>query len=96
MEAKKVSKYEENVRVHIHCDVINCLREEGMNMQHIEVAVAWCDDWMKRHLIVDRNEKRFGTQRGEKYCRRRIFEKLFERMKVCKNNDGDYFEYLIK
>ena len=39
-------------------------------MRHIEVPVAPYDYWMKCHLIVDGNEKRFG---GEKYWRRRIF-----------------------
>ena len=34
---------EENVRTHIHCDVVNCLREEGMDMQHMEMAVARYD-----------------------------------------------------
>ena len=44
-----------------------------MNMQHICLTVTRCDDWMKCHLIDDENEKWFD---GEKYCRRRIFEKL--------------------
>ena len=39
-------------RAHIHSHVINCLREEGVNMQDIEVAIARCDywvnDWIKR------------------------------------------------
>ena len=34
---------EENVRTHIHCDVVNCLREEGMDMQHMEMAVTRYD-----------------------------------------------------
>ena len=38
----------------------------------------------------------FGIQGGEKYLRRRIFEKLFERMELCINNHVDYFEHLIK
>ena len=50
-----------------------CLREENMNMQHIEVTVAPYDYWMKCHLIVDENEKWFG---GKKYWWGRIFEKL--------------------
>ena len=33
---------------------------------------------------------------GEKYSRRRIFEKLLERMELCINNHGDYFEHLKK
>ena len=65
---------EENGGGDIDCEVVNCLREEGVNMQHIRLTVARCDDWMKRRLIVDENEKWFG---GEKYWRRRIFEKLF-------------------
>ena len=37
-----------------------------------------------------------SIQGGEKYSIRRIFEKLLERMKVCINDHGDYFEHLIK
>ena len=57
------------------------------------------NDYMKRNLIDEANEKclaRTGIEDGEKYFRRRIFEKLLERMKRCINNHGDYFEHLIK
>ena len=32
----------------------------------------------------------------EEYSQRRIFEKLFERIEVCINNNEDYFKHLIK
>ena len=38
----------------------------------------------------------YGIQDGEKYSRRRIFDKLLDGMELCINNDGDYFEHLIK
>ena len=37
-----------------------------------------------------------GIQGGARYSRRRIFDKLLERMELCINNHGDYFEHLTK
>ena len=37
---------EENARAHIHCDVVNCLREEGMNImqiKYIHLTISRCD-----------------------------------------------------
>ena len=37
-----------------------------------------------------------GIPNGENYSRRRIFEKLLERMELCVDNHGDDFEHLIE
>ena len=55
---------EDNARVHIHSDVINCLKEEGINiMAHplyspgLALGDYWLNDYVKRNLIDEANEK---------------------------------------
>ena len=55
---------EEYARSHIYCDVLNWLREEGINkMSHppysLDLAQCdyWLNDYMKRNLIDQANEK---------------------------------------
>ena len=97
---------EDNARSHIHSDVINYLTEEDMNiMSHspylsdLASCNYWLNDYIKHNLIDEVNEKslaRNGIQGGEKYSRRRIFDKLLERIELCINDYGDYFEHSIK
>ena len=37
---------EDNARAHIYCNVVNCLREEDMNMPNIRLTVARCGYWV--------------------------------------------------
>ena len=69
-----------------------------MNIMTHHLTVAPCDNWLndyiKRNLIDQTNEKCLARA-VKKYSRRRIFDKLLEVMEFCINNHGDYFEYLI-
>ena len=52
---------ENNARAHIHCEVINYLTEEVSIQCHIHLVVVpvayWINDYMKRNLIDQENEK---------------------------------------
>ncbi len=62
----------------------------------------WLNDYIKRNLIDHPNEKSLALAVSkvaknipeEEY--KKTFGKLLERMELCINNHGDYFEHLIK
>ena len=62
----------------------------------------WLNDYIKRNLPDQSDEKSLAraiSKAMKKKSERRIlktFDKLFERMELCINNHGDYFEHLIK
>ena len=96
-DTKGLNLLEDNARSLIHSDVINYLTEEGINI--MAQPAARCTMRLLPKWLDEANEKflaRAGIEGGEKYSRRRIFERLFERMKLCINNHGDYFGHLIK
>ena len=97
METRGMRLVEENARSNIHSDVVNHIGEEGLNiMAHPAYSPDHFTVWLLGQWFDEINEKCFDIQGVEKYCRRRIFEKLFERMEVCRNNHDEYFEHLIK
>jgi histone-lysine N-methyltransferase SETMAR len=106
---KGIKLLHDNARPHIHSDVINYLTEEGINiMPHppyspdLAPCDYWLNDYIKRNLIDQPNEKSLARAVSkvvknipeEEY--KKTFDKLLERMELCINNHGDYFEHLIK
>jgi hypothetical protein len=99
-----------NARPHTHSDVINYLTQEGINniMSHPSYSpdLALCDyclnDYIKRNLTDQANEQSLARAMTkivknipeEEF--KKTFNKLLERMELCINNHGDYFEHLVK
>ena len=66
------------------------------------VYVLWLFDILKRHLDTSADEKSLKKQITEalseipKEQYPITFQKWLERMQLCINNDGYYFEHLVK
>jgi histone-lysine N-methyltransferase SETMAR len=99
----------DNARPHVHSDVIDYLTKEGINiMSHppyssdLAPCDYWLNDYIKRHLTDQTNEKSLAraitkiVKKIPKEEFKKTFDKLLERMEVCINNHGDYFEHLMK
>ena len=106
---KGIKLLHDNARPHIHSDVINYLTEEGIIiMPHppyspdLAPCDYWLNDYIKRNLTDQPDEKSLAravskvmkTIPKEEF--KKTFDKLLERMELCINNHGDYFEHLIK
>ena len=68
---------------------------------HLTVAPYdyWLNDCVKRNLIDEANEKSLGravSKMVKNISEEEFFGKLLERMKLCINNHGDYFEHFFK
>ncbi|CAF1194271.1 unnamed protein product [Didymodactylos carnosus] len=100
----------DNGRPHIHRDVIDYLTEEGIEIilhppysPDLAPCDFWLNDYIKINLADQENEEslarpffwNFVNNIPEKEFKK-TFDKLLERMKLCINNNGDYFEHLIK
>ncbi|CAF4847578.1 unnamed protein product [Rotaria sp. Silwood1] len=99
----------DNARPHTHSDVINYLTEQHIKiMPHppyspdLAPCDYWLNDYIKCNLSDQPNEKSLARAvfkvvkniPEEEY--KKTFDKLLERMELCINNHGDYFEHLIK
>jgi histone-lysine N-methyltransferase SETMAR len=101
--------HHDNARPHVHSDVINYLTEEGINiMPHPPYSpdLAPCDYWLNDYIKCRLIDQEDGKSLAHAVCKmvknipeeefKKTFEKLLERMELCINNHGDYFEHLIK
>ncbi|CAF3874745.1 unnamed protein product [Rotaria sp. Silwood1] len=106
---KGIKLLHDNAELHRHSDVINYLTEERINiMPHPPYSpdLAPCDHWpndyIKQNLTDQPNEKSLVRAVSKvvknipKEESKKTFDKLLERMELCINNHGDYFEHLIK
>ena len=99
----------DNARPHVHQNVNNFLTEHGIStIQHPPYSpdLAPCDFWLfslvKSQLVSHPNVESLKKQITEilfsidqkEYSK--TFHKWLERMHHCINNNGDYFEHLIK
>ena len=106
---KGIKLLHDNARPHTHSDVINYLTEEGIDiMPHspyspdLAPCDYWLNDYIKRNLADQTNEKSLAHAVSkivknipeEEF--KKTFDKLLERMELCINNHGDYFEHLMK
>ena len=97
-----------NARVHSHSDVINYLTEEGIIIMshppHSPSDLAPCDYWLNDYAkcnLTDQSDEKSVARGLSKVMKtipkeefKRIFDKLLERIELCINNHGDYFEHL--
>ena len=99
----------DNGRPHIHRDVVKYLTDEGIEVildslysPDLAPYDFWLNDYNKSELCDHPNEQslahevstivnNISTNEYEK-----TFDKLLKRMELCIENNGDYFEYLIK
>jgi hypothetical protein len=68
--------------------------------------LAPCDYWLNDYIkcrLIDQEDGRSLARAVSKVVKnipeeefKKTFEKLLERMELCINNHGDYFEHLIK
>jgi [histone H3]-lysine36 N-dimethyltransferase SETMAR len=98
----------DNARPHVHKNVNNFLKSEGITIiSHPPYSpdLAPCDFWLfdkiKQHLTDHADAQSLKTQiteileaiPKEEYLK--TFKKYLERMQLCINNQGEYFEHLI-
>ena len=106
---KGIKLLQDNARPHTHSNVINYLTEEGIHiMPHppyspdLAPCDYWLNDYIKRNLTDQTNEKSLARAVSKVVKNipeeefKKTFDKLLERMELCINNHGDYFEHLIK
>lgn len=99
----------DNARPHVHSNVNNFLTENAIKVikrmlysPDLAPSDFWLNDYIKRNLDDQPNEKsllRSVTRIVENIPvseYKKTFDKWIERMELCINVGGDYFEHLIK
>jgi len=101
--------HHDNGRPHIHEDVSSYLESQGLtiiphppNSPDLSPCDFWLFDLIKQNL-ADQSDSQslYGAVVNFMYSLskeeyKKTFEKWFERMQLCIDNQGDYFEHLIK
>jgi histone-lysine N-methyltransferase SETMAR len=106
---KGIKLLHDNARPHRHSEVISYLTEEGINiMPHPPYSpdLAPCDYWLNDYIksrLTDQPDEKSLARAVSKIVKnipeeqfKKTFDKLLERMELCINNHGDYFEHLVK
>ncbi|XP_065664660.1 histone-lysine N-methyltransferase SETMAR-like [Hydra vulgaris] len=99
----------DNARPHVTETVTNCLNQAGITIiRHqpyspdLAPSDYWLFDLIKKNLDDDTDVKSQKTritkllQSIPKEVYKKTFDKWLERMQLCIDNDGHYFEHLIK
>ncbi len=94
---------------HAHRDVVDYLTEEGIEIiphppysPDLAPCDFWLNDYIKNKLTDHTNEESlaqevFTVMRNIPMNEfKKTFDKLSEMMELCIENNGDYFEHLIK
>ena len=101
--------HHDNGRPHVHKDVLTYLESEDLtvmphppNSPDLSPCDFWLFDLIKQNLN-DQNDSQllYGAVVSFMYSLskeeyKKIFEKWVERMQMCIDNQGDYFEHLMK
>ncbi|CAM4960467.1 unnamed protein product [Rotaria socialis] len=106
---KGIKLLRDNASPHRHSDVINYLTQEGINIiphppysPDLAPCDYWLNDYIKQNLTDQPDEKSLAHAVSKLIKNipeeefKKTFDKLLERMELCINNHGDYFEHLIK
>ncbi len=104
-----IKLHHDNGRPHVHQDVLDYLHSEGITIvQHppnspdLSPCDFWLFDLIKRNLTDQPNSETLHHAITEfmysldKDEYRKTFEKWIQRMQLCVDTQGDYFEHLIK
>ena len=99
----------DNSPPHKHRDVIDYLTEEGIEIiphppysPDLSPCDFWLNDYIKNKLTDHTNEESLAQEVSTVMRNipmnefKKTFDKLLERMELCVENNGDYFEHLIK
>ena len=99
----------DNGRLHVHKEVSNYLESEGITIiKHPPYSpnLAPCDFWLFDFIkqnMPDQSDSESLHQAVSDFMNslsieeyRKTFDKWIERMRLCVNNRGDYFEHLMK
>jgi len=106
---KGIKLLHDNARPHVAIEVKNFLKKEGISvMPHpayspdLAPCDFWLNDYIKRNLKDHTNEdslfkavSKIVENIPEKEYKK-TFDKLLERMQLCIDNKGEYFEHLLK
>ena len=105
---QSIKLHHDNGKPHIHKDVISYLQSEGVtimshppNSPDLSPCDFWLFDLIKENIgnqddaesLHEAVTKFMKSLRKEEY--RNTFDKWIERMHLCVNNHGDYFEHLM-
>ncbi|CAF3785706.1 unnamed protein product [Rotaria socialis] len=106
---KGIKWLRDNASPHRHSDVINYLTQEGINIiphppysRDLAPCDYWLNDYIKQNLTDQPDEKSLAHAVSKLIKNipeeefKKPFDKLLERMELCINNHGNYFEHLIK
>ena len=88
-DVQGIKLHYDNGRTHVHKEVSNYLESEGIKI--IKQNLSDQNDSESLHQAVS---DFMNSLNKEEY--RKIFDKWVERMRLCVNNRGDYFEHLMK
>lgn len=104
-----IKLHHDNGRPHIHYEVLNHLESEGItiiphppNSPDLSPCDFWLFDLIKENIGDQNNSEsmyRAVSTFLESLSRdeyRKTFDKWIERMQLCIDNNGDYFEHLMK
>ena len=104
-----IKLHHDNAKPHVHKEVLNYLESEGIkiirqppNSPDLAPCDFWLFDLIKQNLADQSNSQslhravtkimNFITKDDYK----KTFDKWLERMQLCVNNQGNYFEHLMK
>ena len=105
---QSIKLHHDNGRPHVHEDVVSYLQSEGVtvmshppNSPDLSPCDFWLFDLIKQHIgdqddaesLHEAVTKFMKSLKKEEY--KKTFDKWIERMHLCVNNHGDYFEHLI-
>jgi histone-lysine N-methyltransferase SETMAR len=106
---KNLKLLHDNAPAHDNQDVLSYLKKEGLNLlphppysPDLSPCDYWLNDYIKCNLSDENTENSLFKEvtsivfniPTEEY--KKTFDKLLVRMKLCIQNNGDYFEHLIK
>ncbi|CAF4342129.1 unnamed protein product, partial [Rotaria sordida] len=109
MGARGIETHYDNARPHVREDVSSYLESEHLtiiphppNSPDLSPCGFWLFDLIKRNLtdqsdsqsLYDAMVNFMYSLSNEEY--KKTFEKWFERMQLCIDNQGDYFKHLMK
>jgi histone-lysine N-methyltransferase SETMAR len=104
-----IKLHHDNGRPHVHQDVLTYLESEGItviphppNSPDLSPCDFWLFDFVKQNLADQNNSESLcravsdfmDSLSKEEY--RKTFDKWIERMQLCVDNNGDYFEHLME
>jgi histone-lysine N-methyltransferase SETMAR len=100
--------HHDNGRPHVHKDVFDCLESERLTIilhPPYSPDVSPCDFWLFDSIKDNLNDQDdseslhdavidfMNSLNRDEY--KKTFEKWIERMQLCVDNHGDYFEHLV-